>query len=148
MIQFNGKDVFRELFDRIQAAGHFAVIHNGAWHVSDESAVQAIVDAFSLDDARSPRIAQVKDLAKGKILAFLPDWKQSNYNARMNELNLIRFSRVWSVDEANEVAFLQTEWEKAKAIRAASNTHEANLNALTTFESVTAYDITASWPEV
>ena len=135
------------LHQRIAEAGYTLVQAEENWVASDPVAVQAIIDGYTLDDARAPIIANVKALAKEKILAFLPDWKQSNYNARMNELNMIRFSRAWSEQEAAEVTFLQSEWGLAKAIRAASNAHEVNLKALQTFQAVLEYDISIGWPE-
>jgi len=90
--------------------------------------------------------------AKLKIYAFLPDWKQSNCNARMNELNMIHFSRAWTDEEQTEVAGYQALWDRAKAIREASNVHEANLTAIANTEGATladilAYDYTTGWPE-
>ncbi|XHS78482.1 hypothetical protein ACFJGW_00495 [Burkholderiaceae bacterium UC74_6] len=116
------------------------------WVSSDDVAVQEIIDSYSLADARAPIIAAVKELARVKILGFLPEWKQSNCNARMNELNLIRFSRALTDDEAAEVSMLQAIWDEAKAVRDASNAIEAALTALDSFEAITAFDINVGWP--
>jgi hypothetical protein len=131
----------------IESAGHSLVEIDGQWHASDEGAVQAIIDSFNLDEARAPLIITIKEMARTKILAFMPEWRQSNFNARMNELNMLRFDREWTSSEQAEVAYLQAEWDKAKDIRNASNTHEDNLKALSTFEAILSYDIQSGWPE-
>jgi hypothetical protein len=131
----------------IQAAGHWLREQDGVWLASDDAAVQAIIDGYSLTDAIAAPIAAVKALARQKILAFLPEWKQSNYNARMNELNDARFSRALTPQEESEIAVMRTAWDTAKAIRAASDAHETALRALDSFAEITAYDITAGWPE-
>jgi hypothetical protein len=136
------------LHEVISSAGHTLVQHDGVWVASDEQAVQANIDGYTLDKAKAPILKAIKNLAKDKILAFLPEWKQSNLNARMNELNDIRFERALTPGEEFEIVQLKAVWAKAKAIRVASNTHEANISALTTFEEVLAYDCTANWPGV
>lgn len=134
------------LHQAIRQAGHWLREENGAWLSSDDSAVQALIDGYTLADAAAPIIAQVKALAYGKIVAFLPAWQQSNFNARMNELNEARFSRVLTADEDAEVEAMRSQWDRAKAIRAASNAHEANLAACASLADLLAYDITAGWP--
>ena len=145
MIDFKGLQQNNECMGRISDAGISIKYIDNVLHCSDEVAAQAIIDSFSIADAIVPLIAKIKVMAREKILAFLPEWKQSNFNARMNELNMIRNDREWTESEQLEVASLQVIWNQAKAIRQASNTHEANLSALTTFAEVAAYDITANW---
>lgn len=147
MINFRQLQQNAGCLGRISAAGISIYFVDNVLHVSDEAAAQAIIDAYTLDDARAPIIMAIKALAREKILAFLPEWKQSNLNARMNELNMIRASRDWTAEESAEVATLQGTWDKAKAIRNASNVHEANLAALTTFKEISEYSITNNWPQ-
>jgi hypothetical protein len=146
MIDFKGYQQCNACMERITNAGHWISYVDGVAEYSDVAAIQAIIDAFTLDEARAPIIGQIKALAREKILAFLPDWKQSNFNARMNELNLVRVERAWTTEEAAEVAYLQSMWDKAKAIRSASNAHEVNLSTLSTYAEVSKYDIYANWP--
>lgn len=135
------------LHEAITAAGHWLAQVDGVWQSSDEVAVQAIIDGYTLADACKCPIVQVKSIARGKILTFLPDWKQSNNNARMNELNEVRFSRPLTIGENAEIAAMRALWERAKAIRVASDTHEAALLAFDSFAAVQAYDIHTGWPE-
>jgi hypothetical protein len=146
-IDFKGKDS-EALAKVIGDAGHWVRLHNNVAVASDEVAVQAIINAFTLDQARAPLITAIKDLARTKILAFIPEWKQSNFNARLNELNEARFSRVLTAAELAEIETMRSVWVNAKDIRQASNVHEANLTSLTSFASVAAYDIKAGWPVV
>lgn len=134
------------LHEAIARAGHWLAQSGSAWASSDDVAVQAIIDGYSLVDAKSPLIAKVKVLARNKILAFLPDWKQSNMNARMNELNEARFNRPLTVAEQAEVAVMRQAWAKAIAIRSASDEHEAKLFACETFAAIMQYNIEADWP--
>jgi hypothetical protein len=145
MIDFKSKSS-DGLSKAIADAGHFVRFHDNVLECSDEAAVQAIIDAYTLDQARAPVITCIKDLAREKILAFLPDWKQSNFNARMNEINEARFTRVLTDLESAEVEAMRVVWLKAKAIRDASNTHGANLQALTEFAGVIGYDCKTGWP--
>jgi hypothetical protein len=135
------------LHERIRAAGHWLVEQDGQWASGDDDAVQAIIDGYTLDDARAPVIAAIKQEAMDRILAFLPAWKQSNLLARMSELNDARFVRSLTMQEVYEVEALRGLWGKAKAIRAASDEHEAALQALESFADVIAYPWrTTGWP--
>jgi hypothetical protein len=137
------------LHERVRSLGHWLVEQDGTWLSSDDQAVQAIIDSYTLDDARAPIIAAIKQEAMERILAFLPAWKQSNFNARMNELNEARFVRSLSVAEVYEVEAMRGVWDKAKSIRAASNAHETALTAMSSFAEVLAYPWhTTGWPTV
>lgn len=137
------------LHERVRAMGHWLVQQDGVWLSSGDVAVQAILDGYTLDDARAPIIAAIKQEAMERILAFLPVWRQNNLNARMNELNEARFVRSLSVEEVYEVEAMRAVWDKAKAIRAASDAHEAALKELGSFAEVLAYPWrTSGWPAV
>lgn len=149
-IAFGHKGIFPGVMESILAAGHWAYQRDGAWLSSDDAAVQAIIDAWPATAAAAHHAQAVKVRARELILAFLPDWKQSNLNARQNELNRVRFERAWTAGEAAEVAALEALWGRAKAIRDASNAHEAALAALAAagdWAALAAYDVTQGWPE-
>lgn len=135
------------LHEAVAATGHQLVQVDGIWSSDDDAAVQAVIDGYTLDQVRAPIIGQIKGFASNKILSFLPEWKQSNLNARMNELNEARFSRALTEAENAEIEAMRATWARAKAIRAASNTHENNLKALNDFAAVLAYDWQTDWPE-
>lgn len=146
MIDFKGLQQCNACMERIQAAGHSISYVDNQIQVSDVAAVQSIIDTFTLADACAPIIADIKALANQKILAFMPVWKQANRNARINELNTIRFDRAWTDAEIAEMAVLQSAGRKIDEIRDASNAHEARLLALESFDSILAYDISTGWP--
>lgn len=145
-IDFKGRNYISDFMDRIPEAGHSIRIIDNVMYVSDVRAVQEMVDAYTISDAIKPLIAAIKAAARDRIVEILPDWKQSNYNARMNELNDIRFGRSLTAQEEAEVTAMRAVWQVAKDIRSASNDHEARINKLTTFESVAGYDIGSDWP--
>lgn len=132
----------------INEAGYSLSQIDGVWVASDEAVVQAIIDNYPLAAAIAPLVAAVKTLAYDKIVTFLPAWKQSNLNARMNELNDERFSRILTDDELLEIETMRGVWNKVKEIRQASNFHEAALVALTDFSQISVYNIHTHWPEV
>ena len=83
--------------------------------------------------------ADIKAEAKRRILALLPAWKQRNLTARGVELTLARaVNGKWSDAEAAEAAGIQAQWDKVKAIRAASDDLEKSLP--------TDYTADARWP--
>lgn len=86
--------------------------------------------------AKTERIAQIKAVAQERIYAIVPAWKQSNLNARMNELNMIRFEREWNESELAEIAAMNAIWQQVKAIRAASTEAENEVNQLTTIDGI------------
>lgn len=146
-IDFKGFECCVVLGQKIAGAGHWIRYVDNVRQVSDAAAIQAIIDAHTVAASAAPLIAAVKQEARARILAFLPDWKQSNYNARMNELNDARFSRALTGDEEDEITVMRAAWSRAVDIRQASDEHEVAIAALTTFAQVTAYDIKANWPE-
>ncbi len=147
MIDFKHKGAFTGLIRSIESAGHWIINKDGEWITSDDNAVQAIIDAYPIASAIAEKIPLIKEMARQKILAFVPDWKQSNLNARQNELNMLRFDRQWTNSERDEVTAMNAVWNRAKAIRNASNVHELAIAASVDFAELSAYDITLGWPE-
>lgn len=92
-------------------------------------------------------IPSIKATAREKIVAFLPEWKQANCLARMSEFTDARMVRTLTPEEDAEADVLRGLWTRAKAIRDASNVHEAKVSALETIEDVVAYDYSTGWPE-
>lgn len=147
-VNFKGRDSIPDFMERVANAGHSIRFVDNVMYVSNPLAVQAMVDAYTVKDAIKPLIARVKAEAMSRILAILPEWKQSNCNARMNEFNEKRLlgEKLTTVEEAELVA-MRALWSAAKAIRAASDAHEAALQSLQTFSEVTAYNTESGWPD-
>lgn len=147
-VDFKGRDLIPDFMEKLAQAGYGIAFIDNVMYVPNESAVQTMVDAYSLGDAIAPLVAAIKLEAKQRITKVLPEWKQSNCNARMNELNDMRLSgHELTVQEQSEIAALRSIWQVAKDIRAVSDAHELALSKLTTFQAVAAYDIKSGWPE-
>jgi hypothetical protein len=62
MIDLKNKGAFSALLDMIEAAGHWLYVHDGAILVSDETAVQAIIDGFDpIQPAQAAKWAGIKN---------------------------------------------------------------------------------------
>ena len=85
---------------------------------------------------KDAKIAQIKREAAERINDICPAWKQSNLNARANELNGIRFERDWTNEEQNEWSQMMELWQTVKQIRIDSNTAENTANGLNTVEEI------------
>lgn len=86
-------------------------------------------------------IAEVKAEAQRRIYAIVPAWKQANLTARTAELLRIRLDAgSWTAQETAEINAINAIWDKAKALRAYSDTLEASILA------GGSPDIMASWP--
>lgn len=94
-------------------------------------------DTRTLDEARAERIAGIKELARSRILAIVPEWRQTNLIARGVEL-ADRGRAAWTADELAEWNAGQAIWDAVKAIRAASDVAEAAVLAAATNEAVDA----------
>lgn len=86
--------------------------------------------------AKQEKILQIKREAAERINDICPAWKQSNLNARANELNGIRFERDWTNEEQNEWSQMMELWQTVKQIRIDSNTAENTVNGLNTVEEI------------
>lgn len=82
------------------------------------------------------KIAQIKAEAAERINTICPAWKQSNFNARANELNSIRFDREWTAEESAEWTSMMEVWQAVKQIRNGSSVAEQAVNAFETVEEV------------
>ena len=131
-----------------------------AWHAVPADQADAIAegwtwdgenfaapDGASLADAKGRQKARVKARAGAIIMVAYPDWKQRNLIARGADLLSFRVADGWTDDEAAEAAALQAVWDWIKSVRAASDTHEAAIDALESVAAVDAYDLMAGWPE-
>lgn len=130
--------------------GVFIQQAGGVWISNNpQLAAQLIAARDMVADERAIVAAAIKSHARERILAIVPEWKQSNLLARMNELLKARLiAGQWSESEAGEVAALESVWSRVKSIRAASDAHEAAVAQLGTVAAVLAYDWRGTgWPE-
>lgn len=85
---------------------------------------------------KESKIQQIKREAAERINELLPAWKQSNLNARANELNAIRFFRELTESEHGEWQEMMLVWQAVKQIRAGSDLAENTVNGLQTIEEI------------
>lgn len=85
---------------------------------------------------RTNKIAQIKREAAERINDICPAWKQSNLNARTNELNAIRHDREWTSEERDEWLSMMDLWYQVQRIRSLSDFAESTVNTLQTIEEI------------
>ena len=133
------------------------------WTVYEKLGAEEIVEWLA------PFIQQIKNESNHRIYERIPQTKQSNYAARIQELKMIADGiqnpshnsedpesspwipgwepRSWTPQEEGEFNFILAEWLWVKAVRNASNQIEALLDTMTGTE-ILAYNIRESelWP--
>ncbi len=93
-----------------------------------------------LDGFKAERITAIKSEAQERIYAIVPAWKQTNLLARSIELRDIKEERAWTTEEAAQDAGIKALWAAVKAVRSASDTAEAAVNAAKTVEEINAVE--------
>lgn len=156
------------LHDAVRAAGHWLEQRDGVWVSSDDTAVQAVIDGYTVDDAKTVRKAESTAHAKtlrDRVVASasageMASWpikraeamaySQSGNGADAPMLSAEAAARGVTLPAiiarvaANAALFAGLE----AAISGADGKHRDAIGALTSFESVAAYDLTAGWPAV
>lgn len=138
----------------VEAAGgdcRLSLLHDGVLTVPGvaQTALAAALAAYDHRAAMlAAKVAAVKAEAGRRILAIIPDWQQRNLTARAAVL-AAKGQANWTADEAAEWSAGQALWNRANAIRTASNAIEADLAAIADGAAINAYDInhSARWPE-
>lgn len=122
---------------------------NWVWDYEVYSIVPEEPEALTnyLNNLKNAAITSIKQTAAAKILAVLPEYKQSNLTARAAELALAGLTRSLTFDEQAEITAGQAYWNRIKAIREHSNSLEELLNLATTVEDFDSIDTVDGWPE-
>lgn len=159
------------LHEAVEAAGERLWMVDGTWVSSNDQVVQAIINNYTLDQAKAYRFAESKSIGKAKrdaIIAHASAGEMATWPIKRDEAN----SYVPIVSEADPTAcpFLKAEAQyrnislaeivaKVKentqrfqaaeaAIGGIEGKHRDNIAALNTFEEVLAYDLTADYPVI
>lgn len=136
---------------------------DGAWVKQDLPDLTSEEVAANLADFKERSKQRVKQSANERILQLISLEQQNNANARANELNKIRFERYldgtpgvgvgadfWTDAERTEIATLESVFSWVKLVRAASNTIESQIDALTTSDALASYmetmETSELWP--
>ncbi|MCE3262623.1 MAG: hypothetical protein K0R43_1702 [Pseudoduganella sp.] len=156
------------LHEAITKAGHWLREADGQWISSNDAAVQAIIDGYTLADAKAARIQQVLAHAKAlrdKVVAAVSPGEMSCWAIKRAEAVQFRATGdaaqcpVLSLEAQHRQVTLDTLVSKVEAnatrlssveavIGGVDGRHRDAIASLTTFEAVAAYNFNTGWPEV
>lgn len=168
MINFKGLQQNTACMERIRAAGHWINYIDNTLHASDEAAVQAIIDAFTLEEAKDYAKARVLAHAKAlrdKVVASISPGEMASWSIKVSEAAKFRASGdpaqcpMLSMEAQARAITLEALVTKVEGNSARLSSVEALIGgndgkhrdaiaALTTFEAVAAYDFSTGWPDV
>lgn len=168
MINWQSKNKFIELMDTLANAGINVYEDSDGWHCSDEILAQAIVDSFTLDEAKECICAKIslyaKKLRDTKLQSVSPGemaaWYMKLSQARAwassglatDAPDLVAEAAIRGITLA-ELCAKVDENAKALSLLEASiagreGFHRDSVRALSDFESVAQYDYFSGWPSV
>jgi hypothetical protein len=156
------------LHNAIRAAGHHLEQLDGIWTSSDDSAVQIIIDAYTLDAAKAEVTKKVSAHAKvlrDRVVSEISMGELASWPVKLAEA--VRFAETGNGANCpmlsaeaqargiplaalvgkvggNALGFSAIE----AAIGGADGKHRDAIKAITTFVALADYDCTAGWPEV
>lgn len=156
------------LHELISAAGHWMQQADGVWVSSDDVAVQALIDGYTLEQAKAFHKAEITAHAKAlrdKVVSAVSAGEMAAWSIKQAEAR-----KYAATGLASDAPMLSAEAEArgvtvadivarvgGNAARFATleariggndGRHRDALDALTTFEAVSAYDYSTGWPEV
>lgn len=151
------------LHEAVCKAGHVLREENGVMVSSDDTAVQAIIDAYTLADAQTHRCAEVADHAKllrdkaikavsaGEMASWAIKLAEANaYPAACPMLEAEAAARGIALDvmvakvRSNAAGFSSLE----AAIAGRCGFHRDAIKRCASFEDVAAYDFGTGWPVI
>lgn len=162
MINYTEKGI--GLHAAISAAGHWLEDRDGVWTSSDDIAVQAIIDGYTLAQAKAEKKREVSAMAREKydlVTAGISAAEMAGWPILLSEALTYRASgAVGAAIQAEAtirgitVADLVTKiegnaaaFQSARAAIAGTDGKKRDeIDALTTFEAVAAYSIDEGWP--
>ncbi len=140
----NIADCILYLYPNAKLFVDFEVMDRGAgpyismWNLSAPQPSQAELEAAWLPALKSKKVAEIKSEAARRINETLPDWKERRHRDQV-ELG---------VTATLTAADYTSRQQQCQTIRNASNTIEAEIQALTDPELVSGFDIAnhPAWP--
>lgn len=156
------------LHDAIRSAGHWLRQVNDEWVSSDDAAVQAIIDGYTLAKAIAYRQTECLAIARSlrdKVVAGISAGEMAGWPIKLAE------ARAYAADPSNAQTPMLAAEAAARGVTVAElvgkvgnnsarfaaleatiggidGRHRDALSKLTTFEDVAAYDLTVGWPVV
>lgn len=154
------------LHDAVAAAGHALREENGVWISSDDSAVQAVIDSYSLADARAYRQAEVEQLAKvvrDRITRSVSPGEMASWSIKLAQAAAFastgdpasapllaaeaQYRGITIEDLVSRVSSAAGTFAALEAqIAGMSGYHRDAIDALESFEAIASYDVTTGWP--
>lgn len=154
------------LHEIVAAAGHWMREKDGVWISSDDKAVQAIIDGYTLDDLKAARKAEISEFATGlrnKVVgAYSPgemaSWPLKLAEAKAFEASPASATPLLSIEASIRGVTLGQLVQRVlgngsmfstleAAIAGREGYHRDMVDACKTFEEVAAYDFSAGWLE-
>ena len=167
MIDFQGRNCL-ELQEKIRDAGQWLAEVDGVWQASDDVAVQAIIDGFSVAELASAVCAKIEALAESKRAAVFSAGNFSAFEAAAWSLKLREANAYAASGSPDDAPFLQREATRGGIMlanlvnRVLANSallapmeadiagdarrHKDAVRALATHAEIAAYDYTVGWP--
>lgn len=151
----------------VQSAGHWLREENGAWVSSNDEAVQAIIDGFTIEQARAARKAEISAYAtalRNRVIGGYSAGEMASWPLKLAE------ARAFQADPLADCPLLTME-AQARGVPLASlaqrvqenatlfaglealiagveGMHRDAVEALSDFGLIAAYDFSGGWPPV
>lgn len=156
------------LHEAIARAGHLLRQENGVFVSSNDAAVQAIIDGYTLDDAKSHKSEQISAHAKmlrDRVIRNISAGEMASWPIKLSEAAKyaqtgqdadapmlaaeasargITLAELVAKVGGNATTFAGLE----AAIAGTDGAHRDAIKACETFEAVAAYDFSTGWPGV
>lgn len=165
---FNGKDKFISVMDRIAQSGIYLIQDNLGYHCSDPIAAQAIIDAFTLDEAKTYICELIlqkgKNLRDEKLQSVSPgemaSWYMKLAEARVFSKTgnaedapaLALEAQVRGVSLADLCALVDANAQALSSLEAViagnEGRHKDAVKLLQSFDAVAEYDYSTGWPAI
>lgn len=156
-----------QLHAAVRAAGHWLREENGAWVSSNDEAVQAIIDGFTIEQARAARKAEISAYAtamRNRVIGGYSAGEMASWPLKLAE------ARAFQADPLADCPLLTME-AQARGVPLASlaqrvqenatlfaglealiagveGMHRDAVEALSDFGQIAAYDFSGGWPPV
>ena len=152
------------LHDRIAKAGHSLERVSNVWVASDDPAVQAIIDSYSLDDLKAELLANIDELAKTKrdaVVANISPAEMASWSIKRVEAAaydgqdssvpfLAAEAAARGVPTSSLVDKVLTKGAALSSLEAAisgvSGKHCDAIKAAASFAEALTYDYSTGWP--
>lgn len=154
------------LHESIRAANHWLRQENGVWISSNDTAVQSIIDAYTLADAANYIADRIDDYAKqlrDRALKNISSGEMGTWASKYQEAKAFQASGLASdapslALEAQQrgitlanlatrvVNNFQTVAQREARVAGIAGKHKDNVRALNGYPAINSYDYSTGWP--